>query len=483
MNDNTTITALTNGTTLHDGQYTIIDKIGEGGFGITYRAMQNQLRRMVCIKEYFLAGRCLRNTQSLNITTTESSVDIYEKYRQAFVKEAETVASLSHPNIVDVIDIFHENNTSYMVMPFIEGVTLETLIKRQGVPPMAEVMNYTSQIVDAVEYIHGRHILHRDIKPSNIIITPDYRAILIDFGSAREFIDDRTQAHTSILTHGYAPPEQYSTVSRKGAYSDVYSIGATLYFALTGVVPVDAAARITEPLPEPRQINATIPTYINGAIVRAMELTPSNRQQSAREFHNDLIGAKSHPADTKNPPNPHNTPTKKHHTWPIWLALSAVVIGIGIAVLLMQPRDNSTYPTTPEVVQIDTFPDTDRINQTLKNYYTAYDNNDFNTLSQLFTPTVERYFSKYNVTREYVIDCCFRYDDMFKVYSKHSEVRWNTLQIVDLGNHRVAVTYLEDYYLDREDTSKPTYFLLRKHIIMNKDYLIVSIYDDQVEKR
>ena len=285
---NNSINELRSGTTLNSGKYIIVGKIGEGGFSITYRARQANLNRMVCIKEYFLAGRCLRNTNTNNILFQNGDIDIFEKYRQAFVHEAETVASLHHPNIVEVIDIFDENNTSYMVMPFIEGQTLESLVEKNGPLSYADATNYMSQIADAVDYIHQRNILHRDIKPGNIMITADYRAILIDFGSAREFVNDKTQAHTSILTHGYAPPEQYSTVSRKGAYSDIYSLGATLYYVLTGKAPVDAAARITEAMPEPRQLNPSIPLAANNAIVKAMQLQTQQRQQSVAEFVSDL---------------------------------------------------------------------------------------------------------------------------------------------------------------------------------------------------
>ena len=143
------VSALAPGTRLNNGNYTIVEKIGEGGFGITYRALQNNLNRTVCIKEYFLAGRCLRHTQTNHITFTGTSGEFYEKYRQSFVREAETVASLSHPSIVEVISIFSENNTSYMVMPFIEGRSLETLVRQRGPLPFAETMNYMAQIADS----------------------------------------------------------------------------------------------------------------------------------------------------------------------------------------------------------------------------------------------------------------------------------------------------------------------------------------------
>ena len=289
MEENTeTYKELQPGTGLSGGKYVIEKKIGEGGFGITYRAVQTGLNRAVCIKEYFPAGSCVRDTYAKTIHLQGMDEAKFEHYRKAFVKEAQTLAALHHPGIVEVIDIFDENNTSYMVMPFIEGRTLQSIVDKNGPLSYPEAVNYMAQVANAVGYIHERHILHRDIKPDNIIITADYMAVLIDFGSAREFEEDRTQAHTSILTHGYAPTEQYSRNSRKGAYTDIYAMGATLYFILTGTVPTEAAARVTETMPEPKELNPKLPEEANRTIMKAMQLKPQDRHQSIGEFMDDL---------------------------------------------------------------------------------------------------------------------------------------------------------------------------------------------------
>jgi len=280
------------GYTLNGGKYVIEKKIGEGGFGITYRAVQTGLNRAVCIKEYFLAGRCIRNTQAKTIQLQGADEAMFEKYRAAFVKEAQTLAALHHPGIVEVIDIFDENNTSYMVMPFVEGRSLQSIVEKNGPLTYPEAVNYIAQVANAVGYIHDRHILHRDIKPDNIMITADYKAVLIDFGSAREFEEDKTQAQTSMVTHGYAPTEQYTRNSRKGAYTDIYAIGATLYFILTGKVPYEAAARITEAMPEPRELNPSLPEEANRTIMKAMQLKSQDRHQSIAEFMDDLRNVK-----------------------------------------------------------------------------------------------------------------------------------------------------------------------------------------------
>lgn len=276
------------GTVLFADKYIIEKKIGEGGFGITYKAVQQGLNRTVCIKEFFLAGHCVRNTQSRTVQLQGISEETYKKHRLSFVKEAQTVASLHHPNIVEVIDIFDENNTSYMVMSFIEGCTLQDIVDTNGPLSYPDAVNYMAQITDAVGYIHQRKILHRDIKPENIMVTDDFKAILIDFGSAREFEHDKTQRHTSLLTHGYAPPEQYTANSRKGSYSDIYALGATLYFILTAKVPLEAAARLTEELIEPEQLNPSIPPEGNRTIMKAMRLKKEDRYQLVQDFMDDL---------------------------------------------------------------------------------------------------------------------------------------------------------------------------------------------------
>lgn len=326
------------GTTLYDGKYTIEKKIGEGGFGITYRAVQSGLNRTVCIKEYFPSGFCVRNTFNCTVQLQGITEDRFEKYRQAFVREAKTLASLHHPNIVEVIDVFDENNTSYMVMTFIEGRSLQSLVEKNGPLPYPEAVNYLAQITNAVGYIHERHILHRDIKPDNIIVTPDYKAILIDFGSAREFEEDKTQAHTAMLTHGYAPTEQYTRNSRKGSYTDIYAIGATLYFVLTGKVPLEAAARMTEHMLEPKELNPEIPEEINRTIMKAMQIKAENRHQSIGEFMDDLRNIK--PSELVDESIGGKTVIiEKTKKWMWWVIGAAVVAIVGLVLwLVLRPK-------------------------------------------------------------------------------------------------------------------------------------------------
>lgn len=348
-NELKTFKELRPGTVLNAGKYIIEKKIGEGGFGITYKAVQTGLNRAVCIKEYFLAGRCMRNTQAKTVHLQGISDEKYEKYRQAFVKEAQTVASLRHPNIVEVIDIFDENNTSYMVMNFIEGRSLQSIVDANGPLSYPEAVNYMAQITDAVRYIHEHNILHRDIKPENIMVTADYKAILIDFGSAREFEQDKTQMHTSMLTHGYAPPEQYTANSRKGSYTDIYALGATLYYILTGKVPLEAAARLTEELVEPQRLNPSIPDEGNRTIMKAMKLKKEERYQLVQDFMNDL---KNVHGGTIRDGNGGNSGIKAKR-WVLWGVFAAVLLsGAAIATYKVLHRDTPVIENDDNYLQL-----------------------------------------------------------------------------------------------------------------------------------
>jgi serine/threonine protein kinase len=290
--DSPALKELPPGTTLQGEKYIIEKMIGTGGFGITYYARHNVFGHHFAVKEFFVSGYCVRHTQNMTVMPQGMDSAQYENYLSRFIEEAQILARLDHPNIVRVVDIFRERNTAFMVMPFLEGLNLQQIVEHCGPLDYEKTVNYIAQIAEAAAYIHRQNILHRDIKPDNIIITPEDRAILIDFGSAREFVQDRTQSHTSILTRGYAPLEQYSTRSRKGAFSDIYSMGAVFYFALTGVKPTDAATRTMESMPDPQALVPSIPDAANRTIIKAMQLKPELRHQSVEEFMDDLLNVK-----------------------------------------------------------------------------------------------------------------------------------------------------------------------------------------------
>lgn len=318
---------LAKGTLLQTDKYTIEGVIGSGGFGITYRARHNVLG-LYAVKEFFINGYCVRNILRKTVVLQGIDETIFDNYRKKFIEEAQILAALDHPNIVKVVDIFQENNTAYIVMPLLQGQTLQQLVEREGRLQYEVAVNYIAQLSEAVDYIHQKNILHRDIKPDNVVILPDNRAILIDFGSAREFIQNKTQAQTSILTAGYAPLEQYSTISKKGSYTDIYSLGATFYFALTGEKPMDATARTTETMPEPQELAPDIPDEANRTILKAMELRPNMRHQQVTDFMEDLLN-KSYKAKAE------TTTTVASKAYKRGYSVSKNLKNIGIVLLFM----------------------------------------------------------------------------------------------------------------------------------------------------
>ena len=292
-NESVIFRELPTGTTLANGKYVIETVLGIGGFGITYKARHATLNQHFAVKEFFINGYCMRNTRHLTVHLHGMQEDMYSKYRQKFIEEAQTLAKLDHPNIVKVLDIFDENETAYIIMPFVHGKTLQSIVEQNGALSYEMGVNYMTQVCEALDYIHQQDILHRDIKPDNIMITPDNRAILIDFGSAREFLHDKLQSHTTILTPGYAPPEQYSTISRKGAYSDIYAVGAVFYFLVTGKKPLDPASRLLQDIEAPKTLMPNLPETANKIILKAMDIKPENRYQNVDELMYELTGYKN----------------------------------------------------------------------------------------------------------------------------------------------------------------------------------------------
>ena len=230
------------GSTLHQGKFTVGRVLGEGGFGITYKGAHRDLRRPVAIKELFPLdlGATRLGTR---VSVPAPQADAFRYARDQALQEARIIAGFRSRNIVDVYDMFLENDTAYIVMEYLEGETLEARLERVGSLSPDEVQGLAEALCEALAEVHDGNWLHRDIKPANVVLAGDQRVVLIDFGSAREFHLHRTQRHTRILTAQYAAPEQYSEEARFGPYTDAFSLGATLYHALTGAPPPSAMDR------------------------------------------------------------------------------------------------------------------------------------------------------------------------------------------------------------------------------------------------
>jgi TPR repeat protein len=326
-------TELKAGDVLQGGTYRIESAIGADDFGITYRARNTRLNLVYDVKEFFISGYCTRNAGDKTVSLTGLDETVYEKCREKFIDEAQSLTRLNHPGIVKVVDVFAENNTAYMVMSCIEGETLQKIVRQQGKLSYDTAADYIAQLSEATGYVHEKNVLHRDLKPDNIIITPDNRAILVNFGAAREFVHDKIHSRTSIHTQGYTPLEQYVGKERKETLSDVYSLGAVTYFVLTGQIPMNATTRTLEKMPEPKTLVPAIPDAANRAILKAMQLKPENRLQTAQEFMNNLLETKAEKKMRVSKSKSAGTEQTGQKSKPVWKKIAAVLAGIVVVLL------------------------------------------------------------------------------------------------------------------------------------------------------
>ena len=273
-------------TILKNGEYRIINTLGQGGFGITYLAQQTKLRRNVVVKEFFIKNNCERDNATRRVSLgTSGSREMIERFLQKFLKEASLIAALNHPNIVRVIDIFEENNTAYYAMEYHPNGSLGSIIDREGAKSEPTALRYIRQIASALDYIHSHKMMHLDVKPDNILINNWGKAVLIDFGLSKRYNNDGKASSTTPvgISHGYAPLEQYDDgcANTFAPTMDIYALGATLYTLLTGEVPPPASIIFSYGLPE-------LPETVSGttrlAIERAMSPKPTDRPQSIGQF-------------------------------------------------------------------------------------------------------------------------------------------------------------------------------------------------------
>ena len=279
---------LQSGTLLQGGKYRIEIVLGQGGFGITYLAEQVPLKRKVAIKEFFMKDSCLRDDKYgiVYVPSTGSRLQV-DRYKEKFVKEAQTLAGLDHPNIVDIIDVFEENGTWYYSMPFISGGSLKDLVQNKGKISEKKSLKYISQVANALKYMHEeKHICHFDVKPANILLDSKDNAILIDFGISKNYDVNGCETSTTPvgLSEGFAPIEQYEQlVSEFSPSSDVYALGATLYYLVMGKVPPTPIARSTNN-ESSFSIDEQISEYTKNLIFNSMIISKERRLQDVDGF-------------------------------------------------------------------------------------------------------------------------------------------------------------------------------------------------------
>lgn len=231
------------------GHFEIREVFPLGGFGITYRAWDTKLNREVAIKEYFpeeLASRKLI-AGAMQVCSVQGREAEFNYRLQQYLDEARVLASFNHPNIIKVYDFFEASGTAYIVMEYAQGLSLKALLARAGVLSQHQCLQVFTPILEGLAQVHGAGFLHRDIKPDNIYVRDSGEPVLIDFGAAREHqVRDQGKTMTTMVSLGYAPPEQYSRDSKwLGPWSDLYSIGASLYHCVNGNAPEESTERQT----------------------------------------------------------------------------------------------------------------------------------------------------------------------------------------------------------------------------------------------
>ena len=368
---------LKNGAVLEGGKYRIEKLLGQGGFGITYMAIQSGLNRKVAIKEFFMKDLCNRDAETSHVSVPSvGSRELVERFKSKFMKEAQMISEYRHPNIVNIYDVFEENGTAYYVMEYHDGGSLSSLDLPLSVD---EASGYIRQIASALSVLHENKTMHLDIKPSNVLLDKSGNAILIDFGVSKHY--DQAGHQTSStpvgISHGYAPGEQYQqNVLSFSPTTDIYALGATFYKLLTGLTPPHQNEVAENGLPV---FPSSVPASVASVIDKAMQPRRKDRPQSIEEFLGLLDAALAVPVPAEDPdesteieiveavavddsepvPTPSHesrqSPKKSSRKWLWWLLALLVAITCAAAVLFMGNDDKSAvssensveHPTSP----------------------------------------------------------------------------------------------------------------------------------------
>ena len=271
------------------GEFEITGVIGEGGFGIVYSARDSSLDRIVAIKEYLPAAFASRNNTGMVHVRSDDNSKTFNAGLASFINEARMLAKFSHPGLVEVFRFWEGNGTAYMAMRYYRGVTLREMLRTN---PQVVTEQWLCETLDpilvALQELHQEKCYHRDIAPDNILVLPNGRSVLMDFGAARRIIGGMTRALTTVLKPGYAPIEQYSDDGSmaQGAWTDIYAVGGVLYHAMTGKVPVQAISRMmNDPLkPVGTAARGEFSQNLCDVVMKCLSVMPENRYQTIDEL-------------------------------------------------------------------------------------------------------------------------------------------------------------------------------------------------------
>lgn len=282
------------------GRYLVGRALGQGGFGVTYIGWDMYKNEKIAIKEYFPSGCAARKRDNYTLSpySDSESQNIYESGKTRFLDEAKRLKEINDvANVVRVSAFFAENNTAYIIMDYVEGITFKKyLFDRGGLTSLADALEKLHPVVTALSQIHKKNMLHRDISPDNIILSP-LGAVLIDFGAAREYSFETPTSKTINVKTGYAPMEQYDTHGQQGPWTDVFAFASTIYRAVTGILPANAIKRSenSAELRLPHELNQDINPAEEQVLLRGMEIDIQKRYQDIDSFYRDLIAAHATP--------------------------------------------------------------------------------------------------------------------------------------------------------------------------------------------
>ena len=342
------------------GKYLVGKVLGQGGFGITYIGWDIPLERKVAIKEYYPSGQVSRSPGTRNLTwyTTEAAEQAHRDGIQMFLKEARKMSKVDGiPGVVRVLDLFQENGTAYIVMEFIEGVTLKAKLQQTGPLPWEQVRELFLSVIQTMAQVHKAGLVHRDLSPDNIMLLPNGGVKILDLGAAKDLSINSGASSMQVAKSGFSPLEQYTQRGGSGPWTDVYSMAATIYYTLTGKLPPNAIDRMeTDTLSWDFPVLNQLPTQARETLQKAMAVQAQNRTQSMDALGQGLMGKKQSPQPQTVPggqnsgKKPDNSAAevnrtgekaKKKRKWIVPVAAACVVACLAVTPLLLRKGTSS----------------------------------------------------------------------------------------------------------------------------------------------
>jgi len=336
-------------------EYQIQGVLGQGGFGITYLAHDERLDRDVAIKEFLPSDLAIRHGDSTVAPRSTRATRDYNGGLDRFLKEARTLAQFSHPNIVRIFTSFEANGTAYIVMAYEAGESLGAWLKAQGLPlAFDRLLAIAEPLLDGLARVHDAGFWHRDIKPSNIFLRADGTPVLLDFGTARQAIGNVSRVSERILTPHYAPYEQYIARGNQGPWTDIYAIGAVLYYCITGCEPPEATERVhaeAEKQPDPLKAARSVghgryPSSFLSAIDQCLAVWPKDRLQSVTDLRRALIQSRPHETS----PSPSATSPIIRRLPVLALGGGALLVAVGLSFAVFKSSSTPVVVPSPQTV-------------------------------------------------------------------------------------------------------------------------------------